>query len=130
MMAYKVLNNIFFGDEVPLYEGGNMKRDWTYVADIVDGVARAAERPLGYEIINLGRGEEVLLKDFVAKVEELAGRKAKLQILPKLGADVLATRADISKAKKLLGYDPQVSVSQGIEEFWKWYQREVLRTQA
>jgi UDP-glucuronate 4-epimerase len=85
---------------------------------------------LGYEIINLGRGEEVLLKDFVAKVEELAGRKAKLQILPKLGADVLATRADISKAKKLLGYDPQVSVSQGIEEFWKWYQREVLRTQA
>jgi UDP-glucuronate 4-epimerase len=126
MMAYKVLNNIFFGEEVPLFEGGNMKRDWTYVADIVKGVVAAVDRQLGYEVINLGRGEETVLKDFVTHVEELAGKKANLIDTPKLGADVLATRADVSKARALLGYDPQVSVKQGIEEFWHWYQRSVL----
>lgn len=126
MMAYKVLNNIFFGEEVPLFEGGNMKRDWTYVADIVKGVVAAVDRQLGYEVINLGRGEETVLKDFVTQVEELAGKKANLIDTPKLGADVLATRADVSKARALLGYDPQVSVKQGIEEFWHWYQRSVL----
>jgi len=127
MMAYKVLNNIFFGEEVPLYEGGNMKRDWTYVSDIVQGIVGAADRPLGYEQINLGRGEETLLSDFVARVEELAGRKAKLTVMPKLGADVMETRADISKAQRLIGYDPKMSVNEGIEEFWKWYAHAVLR---
>lgn len=126
MMAYKVLNNIFFGEEVPLYEGGNMKRDWTYVSDIVQGILGAADRPLGYEQINLGRGEETLLNDFVARVEELAGRKAKLTVMPKLGADVLETRADVTKARHLIGYDPKVSVSEGIERFWRWYKQAVL----
>jgi UDP-glucuronate 4-epimerase len=97
MMAYKVLNNIFFGEEVPLYEGGNMKRDWTFVLDIVQGIVGAADRPLGYQQINLGRGEETLLKDFVGRIEELAGKKANLVAMPKLGADVLETRADIPK---------------------------------
>ncbi|HEX2882797.1 MAG TPA: GDP-mannose 4,6-dehydratase [Polyangiaceae bacterium] len=127
MMAYKVLNNIFFGEEVPLYEGGNMKRDWTFVLDIVQGIVRAADRPLGYEVINLGRGEETLLSDFVARVEQLAGRKAKLISTPKLGADVLETRADVSKARQLLGYDPKVSVPEGVEHFWNWYRGAILK---
>jgi UDP-glucuronate 4-epimerase len=126
MMAYKVLSNIFTGQEVPLYEGGNMKRDWTYVGDITQGVVRAVDRRLGYEIINLGRGEEMLLSDFVARVEQLAGRKANLKAEPKPRADVVETSADISKARRLLGYDPQVSVPEGTARFWKWYERAVL----
>jgi UDP-glucuronate 4-epimerase len=126
MMAYKVLNNIFFGEHVPLYEGGNMKRDWTYVSDIVQGVVGALEKPLGYEVINLGCGEKIVLSDFVSKIEQLVGRKANLTITPKLGADVLETSADISKARRLVGYDPQVSVSEGIEKLWHWYRRSVL----
>jgi len=126
-MAYKVLSNIFAGEEVPLYEGGNMKRDWTYVGDITQGVVRAVDRELGYEVINLGRGEEVLLSDFVARVEALAGRKANLKVEPKPLADVLATSADISKARTLLGYDPKVSVPEGTERFWEWYERAVLQ---
>ena len=126
MMAYKVLSNIFTGEEVPLYEGGNMRRDWTFVGDITQGVLRAVDRPLGYEIINLGRGEQTLLSDFVARVEQLAGRKANLKATPKPRADVLATLADISKARALLGYDPKVSVLEGTERFWKWYERAVL----
>lgn len=127
MMAYKVLNNIFFGEEVPLYEGGNMKRDWTFVLDIVQGIVGAVDRPLGYEQINLGRGEETLLSDFVKHVESLAGKKANLIAMPKLGADVLETRADIDKAKRLIGYDPKVSVAEGIDRFWIWYRQAVLK---
>jgi UDP-glucuronate 4-epimerase len=121
MMAYKVLDSIFLGREVPLYNGGQMHRDWTFVSDIVAGVVGAADRRLGYEIINLGRGEPVLLKDFVGWIEELAGARARLVETPMMDADVKYTYADIAKAKRLLGYDPKVSVREGVERFWKWY---------
>ena len=125
MMAYKVLDSIFLGREVPLYNGGNMHRDWTFVSDIVAGVIAAADRRLGYEIINLGRGEPVLLKDFVEWIEHLAGAKARLVDEPMMSADVQYTYADISKARRLLGYDPKVSVKDGVERFWAWYKKAV-----
>jgi UDP-glucuronate 4-epimerase len=128
MMAYKVADNIFFGREVPLYNNGRMHRDWTYVDDIVSGVVAAADRPLGYEAINLGRGQPVLLADFVRLIEERAGRKANLIPAPMPEADVPSTRADVSKAGRLLGYQPRVSVEEGVTRFWEWYQRAVLRS--
>lgn len=126
MMAYKVLDNIFFGKQVPLYNNGQMYRDWTYVQDIVAGVVAATDRPLGYEVINLGRGEPVLLADFVHFIEELAGQKANLVPAPMMDADIGYTYADITKARKLLGYDPHVSVQEGVTNFWNWYQQAVL----
>ena len=127
MMAYKVLDNIFTGCEVPLYNGGQMYRDWTYVADIVNGVVAAADTPLGYEILNLGRGEPVLLNDFVKQIETLVGQKAHLVTKPMLDADIAYTFADVSKTREQLGYDPKVSVSEGVEHFWKWYQTAILK---
>jgi UDP-glucuronate 4-epimerase len=127
MMAYKVLDNIFFGKRVPLYNNGQMYRDWTYVGDIVSGVVAAVDRPLGYEIVNLGRGEPVLLADFVHLVEELAGRKSNLVPEPMMRTDIVYTYADISKAKRLLGYDPQISVQDGVARLWDWYQEAVLQ---
>lgn len=121
MMAYKVLDSIFLGREVPLYNDGNMHRDWTYVSDIVAGIVAAADRRLGYEAINLGRGEPVLLRDFVTWIEELARARARLVPAPMMDADVKYTYADVSKARKLLGYDPKVSVREGVERFWIWY---------
>ncbi len=126
MMAYKVLDNIFFGKEVPLYNEGQMHRDWTYVEDIVSGIVAAVDRPLGYEIVNLGRGEPVLLADFVALIEQMAGRKARLVPSPMPEADIAYTYADINKARRLLGYDPNVSVREGVRRFWRWYQWAVL----
>ena len=126
MMAYKVLDNIFTGCEVPLYNGGQMHRDWTYVADIVNGIVAATDTPLGYEILNLGRGEPVLLNDFVKQIESLVGQKAHLVTKPMLDADIPYTFADVSKTRERLGYDPKVSVSEGVEHFWKWYQKAVL----
>jgi len=126
MMAYKVLDNIFFGKEVPLYNNGQMYRDWTYVADIVDGILAAIDRPRGYEIINLGRGEPVLLADFVDIIQRLTGKKAKLIPAAMEDADISFTFADIKKARSLLEYEPKTSVEEGIERFWHWYQRVVL----
>lgn len=121
MMAYLLADSIAKGREIPLYDGGNMYRDWTFVDDTVSGIVAALDRPLGYEIINLGRGEPVLLRDFVELMEELIGRKANLVNTPRLAADFARNEADISKARRLLGYDPQVSVVEGVRRFWEWY---------
>lgn len=126
MMAYKVLDNIFFDREVPLYHAGQMHRDWTYVGDIVKGVVAAVDRPFGYALLNLGRGQPVLLADFVRMIEKLAGRPAHLVPAPMPETDIVYTYADISKTHELLGYDPQTSVEEGVTYFWEWYQRAVL----
>lgn len=126
MMAYKVLDNIFFGNEVALYNSGNMYRDWTFVSDIVQGVVSAVDRPFGYEVINLGRGESVSLAEFVQVIEECAGKKANVVSAPMPEADIISTCADVSKARELLGYDPQFSVREGVSRFWAWYRKSVL----
>jgi UDP-glucuronate 4-epimerase len=126
MMAYKVLDNIFFGRQVPLYNNGQMHRDWTYVGDIVMGIMAAVDRPLGYRVINLGRGEPVLLADFVRLIEDLAGRRAHLVSRPMMEADIAYTYADVGTAQRLLDYDPRTSVKEGVRRFWLWYQQAVL----
>jgi UDP-glucuronate 4-epimerase len=127
MMAYKVLDNIFSGRQVPLYNKGQMHRDWTFVEDTVAGVIAAIDRPLGYEIINLGRGEPILLADFIDLLENLAGKKANLTPAPMMAADVVCTYADISKAQKLLNYKPHISVKEGVTRFWEWYRDTILK---
>jgi UDP-glucuronate 4-epimerase len=117
-----VLDNILFGKEVPLYNNGQMYRDWTCIDDIVSGIVAAVDRPLGYEVINAGRGEPVLPTDFVRLIEELAGRKAHLVPTPMLEADIPYTDADISKARHLLSYGPKVPVREGVACSWQWYQ--------
>lgn len=126
MMAYKVLDNIFFDRSVPLFNEGKMHRDWTFVSDIADGVVRAADRRIGYEIVNLGRGEPVLVAEFVDQLQALVGKRAKLVPAPMADADVAFTFADVSKARRLLGYEPKVSVAEGVASFWAWYREHVL----
>lgn len=121
MMAYLVAESITKGIQIPLYEGGQMYRDWTYVEDITDGVVAAIDRPLGYQIFNIGRGQPVLVSQFIQLLEEQAGGKGNFIIKPKLAADVVRTYADISKAREILGYQPKVSVEQGVAAFWEWY---------
>jgi UDP-glucuronate 4-epimerase len=126
MMAYLVLDNIFNGKEVPLYNNGQMHRDWTYVDDIVQGLLAAADRPLGYEVINLGRGKPTLLADFVQLIEEQAGKTSKLVSKPMPAADMEYTYANVDRAKDLLDYAPTITVEQGVREFWLWYQDAVM----
>jgi UDP-glucuronate 4-epimerase len=125
-MAYLVAESITKGTQIPLYEAGEMYRDWTFIDDIVEGIVAAVERPLGFEILNLGRGKPTLLREFVALIEEFAQARAHVIDRPKPAADVITTFADIGKAVKLLDFDPQISVEDGVRIFWKWYRSSEL----
>ena len=125
MLAYKILDAMRLGQPMPLYNGGQMHRDWTFVSDIVQGVVAATDRRLGYEVINIGRGEPVLLADFVRDLEALAGGLAPVTSEPMMRADVSYTFADIGKARRLLDYAPKVGVAEGVRQFYDWYCRAV-----
>lgn len=121
MMACKVADSIKAGIPVPIYNGGNMFRDWTFISDIVSGVLAAADRPLGYEVVNLGRGDPVRLGDFVEVIQDLMGSEAVLEEAPMPQDNVTKTHADVEKASELLGYEPRVSVQDGERCFLDWY---------
>jgi UDP-glucuronate 4-epimerase len=121
MMASMLIESVIHGTPVTLYEGGQLWRDWTYVGDIVQGLLAAVDNPLGYEIVNLGRGEPVLLADFVQVIETLAGRKAVLRSEPMPAADMKRSFANVDKARRLLGYAPAISVREGAAQLWAWH---------
>jgi UDP-glucuronate 4-epimerase len=126
MMPYRLADSVLRGESVPLYESGEMYRDWTYVGDIVTGVMAAIDAPLGYEIINLGRGHPISVAEFVRHTESLAHRKANLVCVPAPPTDIRYTHADITKARRLLGYSPTVSIEQGVARFLEWYEKSVI----
>ncbi|MGD8862798.1 MAG: SDR family NAD(P)-dependent oxidoreductase [Myxococcales bacterium] len=123
MMAYKLLQSVVEGTPVTLFARGQLKRDWTFVGDIAAGIVAAVDRRPGYEVLNLGRGEPVLLADFVEVAEKLAGGRANIEDAPRPAADVPATYANIQRARERLGYEPQTSVKDGMARVWEWYQR-------
>lgn len=127
MMPYHVTDCVAHDREFTLYEAGEMYRDWTYIADIVSGVVAAVDRPLGFEVVNLGRGEPVRMADFVALVEELVGKPARMTTPPAPSSEPPITFADISKARRLFDYDPQTPVAEGMWRFWEWYRAETAR---
>ena len=127
MMPYMVTDRIARGETITLFEAGRMQRDWTYVGDIVAGVLAALDRPLGYEIVNLGRGEPVWMDAFVQLVEELVGKQALLHTPPAPPSEPIVTFANIDKAQRLLGYNPTVPVAEGMHRLWEWYQAEISR---
>lgn len=121
MMAYKWLDSAYGGEPLPYHNNGQMHRDWTFIDDIVSGIVAACDRRLGYQLINLGRGEPVLLADFVETLEYVAGRKARLEPTPMPESDVRYTYAGIGKAQQLLNYHPRISFEEGIQRFYSWY---------
>lgn len=123
MMPFMVTDKIARGDTITLFDAGELWRDWTFVDDIVAGVVAAMETPLGYEVVNLGRGAPVKMADFVTIVEQLVGKKAILETPPAPPSEPKRTHADITKAKQLLGYDPQTPVEAGLATLWDWYQK-------
>jgi UDP-glucuronate 4-epimerase len=126
MMPFMVTHRIVNDQEIQLFDAGQMKRDWTYIDDIVAGVVAAIDRPLGYEIINLGRGEPVLMADFVGIIEELVGKPAVLSTPPAPPSEPKINFANVRKARKLLDYHPKMDVADGLARMWDWYQREIL----
>jgi len=126
-LACQVADGICRQKKVRLFRKGQMHRDWIFIDDLVRGIATATDRPLGYEIINLGRGEPVLVADFVGLLEKHSCARAHLieALLPDM--DVPCAFANIEKARCLLEFQPAVSVEEGVERFWQWYAGQNLR---
>jgi UDP-glucuronate 4-epimerase len=125
LAIHKFTRLITEGKEIPMYGDGTTERDYTYIADIIDGITKAIRyieaNEKVYEIVNLGESETISLKEMVETLEEELGIKAKLKILPMQPGDVRRTNADITKAKELLGYNPSTDFKEGIRKFIKWY---------
>jgi UDP-glucuronate 4-epimerase len=98
----------------------NRRRDFTYISDIVDGVLAALRQDFTYEVINLGRGEPVDVLEFVQALEAAAGKKASYTWQEAPPGEMEVTCADISKARRLLNYEPKVSVAEGAQKLIKW----------
>jgi UDP-glucuronate 4-epimerase len=126
MMPFMVTDKIYRGEEITLFDGGQMKRDWTYVDDIISGVIAALDTPMGFEIVNLGRGKPVLMSDFVATIEGLIGKPAVLTTPDAPASEPKITFANIDKARERLGYAPAVEVPEGLAKLWEWYRDEVV----
>lgn len=105
-----------------IYGDGSSSRDYTYIDDIVDGIANSLDRLTGYEVINLGESQTTKLTDLVNLISSTAGFDLQLSFLPKQPGDVDQTFADISKAAKLIGYSPGTTIESGIKRFVSWYQ--------
>ena len=107
---------------IRVFNHGKSRRDFTYVGDIVQGIIHSLFVNTGRpEIINLGNGRPVILKDFVQIVEERVGQKAQIVSVGMQKGDVLATYADITKARYLLAYNPTTPIEEGISTFVKWF---------
>lgn len=126
MAPYLFTNWVFEGRELIMYGDGSTRRDYTYIDDIVSGVVAALDADLPFEIINLGNSQTVALRDFIAVVERAVGRPARIRREPMQPGDVPLTYADVSKARRLLGYQPTTPVEEGIRRFVAWYKKEVV----
>ena len=124
MSVYKFTKLIDEGKPIPVYGDGTAKRDFTYGKDIVQGVARAIDAPVGFEVFNLGESKVVELNYVISLIEDALGKKARREVLPPQAGDVPITYADISKSRRVLGYDPQYPIEKGIQLFVDWYLNE------
>jgi nucleoside-diphosphate-sugar epimerase len=121
MSIFRFIKWIDEGMPIQIFGDSSQSRDFTYVDDIARGTISAIQ-DVGYQIINLGGGRNpVSLNTIIAKLEELLGKKAKIDHKPFHVADLMETWADISKAKNLLGWQPQVSLDEGLEKSVQWY---------
>lgn len=140
MALFKFTDAILKGEPIDVYGQGQMQRDFTFVADIVDGLVAALDRPPApdpdwdatspdpatsgvapWRILNLGASRRVELMRYIEVLEEKLGRKAKLNLMPMQAGDVARTEADTTDTKAVLDYAPQTSIETGVGAFVDWY---------
>jgi UDP-glucuronate 4-epimerase len=106
-----------------MFGDGSMRRDFTYVDDIIDGVVSAMERARGYRIYNLGESQTITVAELIERIGEVLGKVPQIERLPAQPGDVEVTYADIQRARKELGYAPATDVAQGLQKFVAWFRR-------
>jgi UDP-glucuronate 4-epimerase len=125
LAIHKFTSAIWRGQPVDVYGDGRTRRDYTHIEDIVQGVLAGLDRQLRFEVVNLGESRTVELRELVQLIEKAVGKKAQIRQLPVQPGDVPITYADISKARRLLGYNPRVSIEDGIPRFVDWFRKQV-----
>jgi UDP-glucuronate 4-epimerase len=108
------------GKPIPVFGDGSSLRDFTYVEDLVDGLVRALDQPLGFSILNFGAGRMCSVLEAVRLLEKALGCTAQIEWLPRQIGDVSRTFADVSAARQALGYAPKTSLEEGIQHFVHW----------
>jgi UDP-glucuronate 4-epimerase len=121
LAIHKFAKKIVKGEEIPMYGDGSSRRDYTYIDDIISGVMAAMQyKKSAFEIINLGNHNTISLLEMIQTIENVFEKKAKINRLPMQAGDVPQTYADISKAGKLLDYQPTTTFHEGISVFRDW----------
>ena len=123
LAIHKFTRLIDAGQPIPVFGDGSTARDHTHVTDILEGIVACTRREFGFEIFNLGESQTVKLSELISLIETALGKPAIIDRQPLQPGDVPVTFADISKARKLLGYDPQVKVEKGIPLFIDWFRK-------
>ncbi|MBI1321402.1 MAG: NAD-dependent epimerase/dehydratase family protein [Candidatus Hydrogenedens sp.] len=121
MAINKFTRMIAAGQPIPMFGDGTTRRDYTYIDDIVDGLVRTIDRPRPYEVYNLGESDTTELRELIQLLGELLGVEPVIDHQPLQPGDVPLTYADISKARELLGYDPQVPIREGLRRYVEWF---------
>jgi UDP-glucuronate 4-epimerase len=121
MAPWLFLSAALEGRTIRKFGDGTTRRDYTYIDDFVDGFVQAIDRPLGYEIFNLGNSATVSLNEALDVVERVSGKKLVIEQHPPQPGDVDVTNADVSKARRLLDYDPSTSFEEGMRRFHAWF---------
>ncbi len=122
LAIHKFTKAILAGEPITMYGDGSSSRDYTYVDDTVQGIIAAMHfDKSGFEIINLGNSYAISLKELITALEEITGKKVIIGQYPEQQGDVPKTFADITKAKKLLGYNPQTQLKGGLQKFYDWF---------
>jgi len=121
MAMFIFTRKILAGEPIPVFNNGNMKRDFTYIDDIIAGTRSAIDRIFKCEVFNLGNHKSEQLMDVVSLIEQNLGKKAEIDFQPMQPGDVPESFADINKSKKMLNYKPTTNVDVGIGEFIVWY---------
>lgn len=120
LAIHKFSRLIEAGQPIPVFGDGSMQRDFTYIDDIIDGTMAAINNCHGYEIYNLGESRPIRLDKLIFEIEKALGKKAVINRLPMQPGDIYKTYADLTKAKKELGYEPKTDLSVGLTKFVKW----------
>jgi nucleoside-diphosphate-sugar epimerase len=121
MVPYVWTERLLRGEEIEISGDGNRSRDYTYIGDIVRGIILAMEKPLGFEVVNLGNNTPASLNQLLSIFEKVLGKKAKVKSRPSHEASVEVTYANIDKAKRLLDWEPEVPLEEGITRLVAWF---------
>ena len=133
MAYFSFTNNILKGNEIKVFNNGNLMRDFTFIDDVVQSMRLLFEKDLqepetGYRIFNIGNSNPVKLFDFISTLETLLHKKANIKFLPMQMGDVEITYADTSRLESLIGYKPMINIREGLAEFVDWYLKFYFKT--